>query len=85
MSGLLVLLASLALAWSLLALTVSGVAAQSPTPAGPGGIGGPVDPRSSGEGPGLEAEPLLVLAGVVALGLAAAGGTALFVRLTRDD
>ena len=57
--------------------------APSPTPAG--GVSGPVDPRSTGEGPGLEAEPLIVLLGVVGLGLAAAGGTAIYVRLTRDD
>lgn len=63
-----------------------GAGAQSPaaSPAS-GDLGSQVDPRSSGEGPGLEAEPLIVLAGVVLLGLAAAGGTALYVRLTRED
>jgi hypothetical protein len=84
----------LVLAWALLvgAAVASSPAtdAQSPaaTPAPaptPAGVAGPVDPRSSGEGPGLEAEPLIVLAGVVLLGLAAAGGTALYVRLTRED
>jgi hypothetical protein len=83
-----------ALAWvvllgSLVAMS-SATTAQSPGASAvpdptPAGVGGPVDPRSSGEGPGLEAEPLIVLAGVVLLGLAAAGGTALYVRLTRDD
>jgi len=48
-------------------------------------VGGPVDPRSSGEGPGLQAEPLVVLVGVLLLGLVAAGGTLVYVRLTRDD
>ena len=87
-----------AVAGSLLALgsvlgTGALVLAQAPTasPAGPtsapteGAVAGPVDPRSSGEGPGLEAEPLLVLAGVLALGVAAAGGTLLYVRLTREE
>lgn len=86
--------ASIILAWMLWvggALALCGtVAAQSPdrsaAPAPtPASVGGPVDPRSSGEGPGLEAEPLIVLTGVVLLGLAAAGGTALYVRLTRED
>lgn len=80
----------LVLAVTLLAVVglvgATGAAAQSPaaSPAS-GGVGGQVDPRSSGEGPGLEAEPLIVLAGVILLGLAAAGGTALYVRLTRED
>ena len=78
----------------LLALALVGgagaaVLAQDPaaTPAATpaGGVSGPVDPRSTGEGPGLEAEPLIVLLGVIGLGLAAAGGTVLYVRLTRDD
>lgn len=77
--------------WAAGALVLGGTAiAQSPersaAPAStPAAVGGPIDPRSSGEGPGLEAEPLIVLAGVVLLGLAAAGGTALYVRLTRED
>jgi hypothetical protein len=86
--------ASVNLAWTLWvwaagALALGGTAvAQSPERSAaptPAAVGGPVDPRSSGEGPGLEAEPLIVLAGVVLLGLAAAGGTALYVRLTRED
>jgi len=58
--------------------------AASPAPTPVPGVGGQVDPRSSGEGPGLEAEPLIVLAGVVVLGAAAAAGTLLYVRVTRD-
>lgn len=85
-------LAGPALLVGVLALA-SGVAAADPTPGGspaaaasPGAeVAGPVDPRSSGEGPGLELEPLMVAALVVLLGLGAAGGTALYVRLTRDD
>jgi hypothetical protein len=48
-------------------------------------VGGPVDPRSEGEGPGLEGEPLIILAAVVLLGAAAAAGTVVYSRLTRDD
>ncbi len=55
--------------------------ASTPVPS----VGGQIDPRSSGEGPGLEAEPLIVLAGVVVLGVIAAGGTLLYVRVTKDD
>jgi len=57
----------------------------APGMSAPPGASGPIDPRSDGEGPGLEAEPLLVLAGVVLLGLAAAGGTLLFARVRRPD
>jgi hypothetical protein len=53
--------------------------------AAPAPVAGPVDPRSSGEGPGLQAEPLVVLVGVILLGLLATGGTLLYVRITRDD
>ena len=48
-------------------------------------VGGPVDPRSDGEGPGLAGEPLVILAGVFLLGVIAAGGTLAYVRLTRED
>jgi len=65
------------------ALAQDPAASLAPTPVP--GVGGQVDPRSSGEGPGLEAEPLIVLAGVVVLGAVAAGGTLLYVRVTRDD
>ncbi len=75
---------SLVLAMAACTIVAVGVAAQSPSPMG-GDVAGPVDPRSSGEGPGLRAEPLLVLAAIALLGLAAAGGTALYVRVTRED
>jgi hypothetical protein len=51
--------------------------AASPEPSAPGG-----DTRSPGEGPGLVGAPLLAVAGVVALGLLAAGATLLYLRLT---
>jgi hypothetical protein len=66
--------------------------ATDPAPPGPspsatpaGEVVGPVDSRSEGEGPGLQVEPLVVLFGVLALGLAAVGGTWLYVRLVRED
>jgi hypothetical protein len=40
------------------------------------------DTRSAGEGPGLVGSPLLAVGGVVALGLAAAALTLLYVRAT---
>lgn len=43
----------------------------------------PLDPRAEGEGPGLVGAPLLAALAVVALGVIAAAGTALYVRLTR--
>ncbi len=52
-------------------------AAASPEPSAPGG-----DTRSVGEGPGLVGAPFLAVAGIVALGLAAAGVTLLYLRLT---
>jgi hypothetical protein len=53
----------------------------SPTPA----VVSPVDPRSSGEGPGLQGSPLQIALGVVLLGALAVGVTALWARLTRDE
>lgn len=41
------------------------------------------DPRSEGTAPGLVGSPLLVLAGVIALGLATALVTLVIARLTR--
>jgi hypothetical protein len=52
-------------------------AAASPEPSAPGG-----DTRSVGEGPGLVGAPFLAIAGIVALGLVAAGVTLLWLRLT---
>jgi hypothetical protein len=54
-------------------------AASPEASTGPGGGG---DPRSVGEGPGLVGDPLFALAMVVAIGIAAAGLTALYVRAT---
>jgi hypothetical protein len=51
-------------------------AGPSPTPAYAG------DPRSSGEGAGLVGQPLLALGAVLTIGLASAGVTLLYVRLT---
>jgi hypothetical protein len=42
------------------------------------------DPRSEGEGPGLVGSPVLIALGVVAVGLLSAGGTLLYLRLTRE-
>ena len=53
------------------------VLAASPEPSAPGG-----DTRSPGEGPGLVGAPFLAVAGVVGLGLLAAGATLLYLRLT---
>ena len=72
----------LALAFAATVLTLPSVAlAQTPSPSVlPGG-----DTRSDGQGPGLSASPLLVAAGVIAIGLATAGGTLVYLRLRRDD
>jgi hypothetical protein len=40
------------------------------------------DPRSSGEGAGLVGAPLFALGGMLLVGLVAAAGTLLYVRLT---
>jgi hypothetical protein len=53
------------------------VDAASPEPSAPGG-----DTRSPGEGPGLVGAPFLAIAGVLGLGLATAGLTVLYLRLT---
>jgi hypothetical protein len=53
------------------------VAAASPEPSAPGG-----DTRSVGEGPGLVGAPFLAIVGVVALGVATAGATLLYLRLS---
>jgi len=42
------------------------------------------DTRSSGEGPGLVGQPLVIAFGVVLLGLASAGVAVLYARLTRS-
>ncbi len=78
-----------------LAPGVGPVAAQSPGPAASpapeaspsatDAVIGSGDPRSEGEGPGLVGSPALIALGVIGLGLLAAGGTMLYVRLTRDE
>jgi hypothetical protein len=40
------------------------------------------DPRSSGSGPGLVGEPLIAIAAVVAIGIAAIVGTLIYLRVT---
>ena len=62
----------------LMALLVGTVAAATPDPTQ--ALGG--DPRSSGEGPGLVGQPVIAIVAVVAIGLAAAAVTILYVRLT---
>ncbi|HEV8516610.1 MAG TPA: hypothetical protein VGQ47_03095 [Candidatus Limnocylindrales bacterium] len=57
------------------------VNAQSPSPT----VIGEGDTRSEGEGAGLVGAPVLVAAGVVLLGLAAAGATLVYLRLVRED
>jgi hypothetical protein len=64
--------------WSAFATRVVLAADASPTPAIVG------DPRSSGEGAGIVGRPLVAIGGVLAIGLLAAGGTLLYVRLTRS-
>jgi hypothetical protein len=43
----------------------------------------PLDPRAEGEGPGLVGAPLVAALAVIALGIAAAVATALYIRLTQ--
>jgi hypothetical protein len=88
------LMAMILAAWLVLASMVTGSAASpdvSPAPAataGPqptAGIIGSGDPRSNGQGPGLVGSPFAILAGVILLGLITAGGTLLYLRVTRDE
>lgn len=68
------------LAWALVGALTATVLAASPEPTtAPGG-----DPRSSGQGPGLVGEPLIAIGLVVAIGVAAAILTTLYLRLTED-
>lgn len=60
---------------------VVGAEVVSPSPV----VIDPGDPRSEGEGPGLVGSPLLAAAGVIVLGVAAAGATLVYLRLTRDE
>jgi hypothetical protein len=61
------------------------VGAASPEPEPTTGIIGSGDPRSNGQGPGLVGSPFEILGGVILLGLVTAGGTLLFLRVTRED
>ena len=70
------LLLAIGLAWGLLGAWTATALAASPSP----GTGG--DPRSSGQGPGLVGEPLVAIAAVIGLGLAAALLTMVYVRAT---
>jgi hypothetical protein len=76
--------AVLALAIGALLLLVDVVAAAEPAASAAAEIA-VGDPRSAGQGPGLVGSPLLVLAAVVALGIATVVVTALLLRLTRRD
>lgn len=60
----------------------SGPAATGPIPSGPAASALAGDTRSSGEGPGLVGTPGLAIAGVVLVGVIAAGATLLYIRLT---
>jgi hypothetical protein len=55
-------------------------AADSPSPT----VVGSGDTRSEGEGAGLVGAPVLIALGVIGLGLVVAGGTLVFLRLSRD-
>jgi hypothetical protein len=71
-----------ALLATLLALPALGQDA-SPAPTLTPGILPPTDPRSEGQGPGLDGGPLMAAALVVGLGLLAALGTLAYLRLAR--
>lgn len=72
-----------------LILLLAFVPASAATPA-PGATATPVasvapsteDTRTSGEGAGLAGQPFLAVIAVLVIGLAAAGGATLYVRLT---
>jgi hypothetical protein len=67
------------------AAEASSTGSPSASPSASGSIVGGGDARSEGEGAGLAGQPLLVAAGVVVLGIAAAVGAATFARVRRDD
>jgi len=72
------LVAAVMIGLFLVVVIVGTVAAATPDPTQ--ALGG--DPRSSGEGPGLVGQPVVAIVAVVAIGLAAAAITILYVRLT---
>lgn len=70
----------------LAALLCHSVVTVAATPMASPSVLPPGDPRSEGEGPGVTWAPLaLALGAVVLIGLVAAGGTLLVLRLTADD
>jgi hypothetical protein len=74
----------LTLALPLVAATPVPAASAAPQPSATPAILDTGDPRSNGQGPGLVGSPFTVALGVVALGVMAAGGTVLYVRMTRQ-
>ena len=90
-AGAALLIASVA--WAALAALVPGLAvllpglaalvptARAASPEASAVAGG--DPRSNGQGPGLVGTPGLAILGVIAIGVAAALATTVYVRLTR--
>jgi hypothetical protein len=67
------------------AATPDPAASPAPQPSPTPGFLDTGDPRSNGQGPGLVGSPFAVAFGVVLLGVIAAGGTLLYVRLTQPD
>jgi hypothetical protein len=78
-------LASSLLLVALLAGVGGGPVVRAADPSSGPSVMDPVDPRSDGEGPGVQGTPLEILAAVVVLGLVTAGATVLWARLTRED
>ena len=77
-------LAATAVLALLLLMPMAAAQGQYPAASPDPGVIGSGDPRSTGEGPGLVGNPLVIALGVVLLGMVAAGGTAVYLRLTRE-
>lgn len=77
-AALLGLFLAVGLLLALLAAVPEPARGASPTPAAG-------DTRTPGEGAGFVGQPILAALGVIVLGCAAAGATALYVRMRRDD
>lgn len=73
--------AAVGLAWAILIGLHSPAPSLAASPAPTPEAGG--DTRSAGEGPGLVGAPFLAIGGVLALGVATAAGTLVYVRVTR--
>jgi hypothetical protein len=58
---------------------------ERPAPTATPSVIGTGDPRSDGEGPGLQGSPLLIALGVVSIGFTAAAATVLLLRLRRPE